>query len=197
MASRLNNLFRVLSWSDFKRVASAAPGPGQSATAAHTSAGFSIAGGYRFDAVAGSKPVTYRLTDNVTMNIGLRTGESWAATWVFNRPQSEQDALLNHERGHYKIVALLARDFFWEIMALKPNVYPNSTDGVNEINQIQQGYSGAIIQSVHDAYDDPQQVDHDPIANANAQAIWDGLFASAISNKASLLDTLRAASVYP
>lgn len=196
MPSRLNNLFRILSWTDFKKVQRPAPGPGQTATAARTAAEF-IWGGILFEPVPGSKPVTYRLKDDVTMTIRLRSNESWVAGWVFTLPQSDQDALLNHERGHYRIVALMARDFFWEIMALKLNEYDKPQDGLSDFNQIQRSYTKKIIQSVHDAYDDPQQVNHDPVTNANAQAIWDGLFSDAVTNKTSLLDTLRAAQVYP
>jgi hypothetical protein len=197
MPSRLNNLFRILEWTDFNKVRRPAPGAGQKATAARTSAGFSIPAGVRFDPVPGSKPVIYRLKDDVIMNIALRSRECWVATWVVTLPQSDQDALLNHERGHYKIVALLARDFFWEIMALKLNDYKKAQDGLSDFDRIKQGYTSAVIQSVQDAYDDTKQVNHDPVTNANAQAIWDGLFADAVTQKTPLMDVLRAAQVYP
>jgi hypothetical protein len=196
MPSRLNNLFRIVEWVDFKNVRRPAPAPGRHATGARTSAGFSTPG-IQFEPVLASKPVTYRLKDDVTMTIDLRRDECWVASWVFTLAQSDQNALLNHERGHYKIVALLARDFFWEIMALKPNEYATPQDGLNDFKQIRQGYTSAIIQSVHDAYDDPNQVDHDPVTHANEQAIWDGLFSDAVTKKAPLLDTLRAANVFP
>ena len=194
MSSQLNNLFRIVEWTDFKKVSRPAPGPGQFATAASTHAGFSIPS-IQFEPVPGSKPVTYRLKDAVTMTIALRSNECWVASWVFSLPQSNQNALLNHERGHFKIVALLARDFFWEIMGLKQNEYATAQDGLNDFTQIRQGYTSTIIESVHTAYDDPGQVGHDPVTHANEQAIWDGLFADAVTQKTPLLDVLRPAGV--
>lgn len=115
MPSKLSGLFRTLTWSDFPPLGGIAPGPRQHSTAARTfsSLSFSVPS---FQAVAGLSPAQFRLVDNFTASAKFERKNSFVMSWVFSRSQQFQDDMLNHEQGHYNITALVARDFFVDVM---------------------------------------------------------------------------------
>lgn len=196
MGSQLMNLFKKVEWSDYTKVNRTPPGPGQTAIGAQTAVDI-LPLQIGFAPVSGSKPPVYQLRDDVTMTIALNRGKCWVATWVFTRSQTFQDALLNHERGHYWITAIMARDFFIEIMGLKGTDYSSTKAGAADFKEIAGRYDGPTIQAVHDKYDDTDQVNHDPETNSKAQAKWDGCFQKAIQFKKPLLDVLSDAGLSP
>src|SRR3989442_3063896 len=117
MASSLSGLIRVLTWTDFPRRQGNAPGPGQSATAAHTHSSYSSSAA-SVQPIAGSHPAQFRLVDNLTVSVTFGRNQSYVMSWVFGRPQQFQDDMLNHEQGHYNITALVSRDYFVDVMLL-------------------------------------------------------------------------------
>jgi hypothetical protein len=62
--------------------------------------------------------------------------QSWVEDWVFTKDQAFQDNLLMHERGHYQLAALLARDAFLAFMQLKTKQYAHSQGLQKDLNQI-------------------------------------------------------------
>jgi hypothetical protein len=196
MASELKNLLRKLEWSDYTPKATPQPGPGVAAPAAETIVDYTYSG-VKFNTVAGSNPAVYRLADTVTVTIRLKPyPASWKATWLPRLPKSQQDSLLNHERGHYRLGALMYRDLFVEVMYLKGQDYPSEADGEADFKTILKRYSRAVVQEVHDTYDAPSETDHKPYLNRQtqaAQAKWEGFFDKAVKDKAPLFHVLAQA----
>src|SRR5512138_3263405 len=118
MSSQIVNLRRSLSWSDF---GNPRPGPDPAgntiATAAQTRA--THAHTVNSEVVPGTRPHTFRLSDNVTITVTLQRNQMFVNAWVFRQSSTFQDTILHHEQGHYDLVALFCRDMFIDIMALK------------------------------------------------------------------------------
>jgi hypothetical protein len=153
MPSQLVGLFRTLAWSDYPERQEAPPGPGQTSVAAFTDAMHALSARPEF--VPGTKKI--RLADTVTCTISLDQTTSFKKSWVMTTmPQADRDALLSHEQGHYDIHALLARDFFLQIMQLKLKTYTSALDLNSDINAAQQATVDKS-QAVEKKYDDGQK----------------------------------------
>jgi len=133
MASQLVNLMRVLSWNDYPRQSSPAPGPNETKFGALTATMIKPSG-WGVEPIPGTK--LSRLRDSVTVTVEFVKEQSWVEDWVFTKPQGFQDDLLTHEQGHYKLAALLARDAFLAFMQLKSKQYAHSQDLQKDLNQI-------------------------------------------------------------
>lgn len=195
MGSELRNLGRVLTWAEYNRVQRAAPGPDEVAMGAETLIGIQRPS-VTFDPVAGSRPTVYRLRDSLVTTI-VFDRRSWVATWVFAQSRAFQDALLNHEQGHYRITALSGRDFHNELLALRSTDYASTADGRAAVQEIVDRYTPGEIQAIHDKYDAEDQVNHQPLANATAQARWDAALGRAVQFGRPLRTVLAADNLAP
>lgn len=207
MASSMTGLFKTLSFSEFPTPRQGnPPGPGQHATAALTHSGFSSTGP-SIQQVGGSRPATFRIQDNMTVTITFNRNQSFVMQWALNRPAPFPADLLNHEQGHYNITALLARDFFVDVMLLKSQTFASlqaaqaaitaaRTNSVNKMGAAQTLYDN----EVHPEQD--QGRSRGPIQQA-----WDTIIRNAFNNprtpassapdgtphKIRLVDAIRAA----
>lgn len=176
MPSKLVGLFKTLVWSDFgKPKKDTPPAPNQIKTAAFTKATPSFMG-VNFIPVAGMKPPQFQLADTVTVDVKLDPS-SFVNDWVFaHKDKAFQDALLHHEQHHYDIGALLARDFFIDLMQLKPKVYASTIAAKADFDAIK----AATIdkqRKIEDLYDAETQSGR----NAAQQTAWDGFIKSAFT----------------
>ena len=202
MPSQLHNLRRTLTWGDFTRRQAAAPGPGQTVSGAETVTSYGLS--LRTEVVPGAKPVRFRIKDDVSVTITLQKQQSWVASWVLQRPAAEQARLLEHEQGHYDLVALLARDMFIDLMQLKANSYATNNAATTDATKVRQRYD-VKMGPLQRRYD----TDTNHGLNPTAQARWNGFVQSAFTQarnppvsapdgtpyKARLLDVLQAAGV--
>jgi hypothetical protein len=178
MPSRLIGLFKTLAWTDFQRQHSAAPGAGQFAIGAETHAGVNQNNiTAKVESIPGSNPTRYRVKDDITITITFGA-DSWVEDWVMARDQAFQDRMLNHEQGHYNIVALLARDTFIELMQLKSQTFNSNMDAQRAIARVWTEGTGKA-QAIQDLYDEDNQSHHG--ANAAGQTRWDGFINTAFT----------------
>jgi hypothetical protein len=203
MASQLIGLFRTLAWSDFGQPKSGpAPGPGQVADAAQTVAPYTVTG-ISVQPIRNTHPPQYQLQDSLVVTVSFDKSNSYVNQWVFNLPQQKQDDLLKHEQGHYNITALVARDYFIDVMQLKSARYTKAQDGISAVDSISNG-SLKLIQKINDLYD----ADSNHGQDASGQSQWNGFFQTAFTQarttggsspdgipyKVRLIDLLRAAA---
>lgn len=166
MSSTLTGLFRVLNWPDFKGAV-----PGSTHMEALTDSGFTPSG-LRTEPVGSGSSRAWRLADSVTVDITFNETASWV------KPSAKTAALLDHERGHYKISALLARDMFIELMQLKNVRLPTSNDVSRQASAIFQRYRD-VAQKVQNVYDSAAQTNHH--RNTVKQNEWNGFFDTAFT----------------
>jgi hypothetical protein len=96
--------------------------------------------------------------------------------WVLQKSQNFQNNLLSHEQGHYNLNALIARDFFIDILQLKSQIFQTAHEGIKAVDQIRND-SLAKIQDVSDLYDN----DTNNGLNAAGQAQWNRFIESAFT----------------
>jgi hypothetical protein len=161
MPSSLVGLKKTLTWDDFKGSA-----PADDPHNAQTDASRSISG-LKIKRLADGG-VT--IDDTITVTVSLKGSNSWV------KSGEKTDALLNHEQGHYDIAALMARDFFIDLMQLKSQSFSNASNLQAELTRLQTLYAA---QPISDKYDEFGETDHGR-KSAN-QAIWDGFFRSAFT----------------
>lgn len=176
MPSKLVGLFRSLTWDEFPTVQEALPSSVR--VAAFTSA--SIATDARPELIPKSKPVQFRLADSVTITAAFDKNRSFKKSWIAQLPQTEQDELLHHEQGHYDLNALLARDFFLALMALKEKTYKAQTGLFTDIGSLQKSIADKS-QPVQKKYDDDTQAG----ADKTEQARWDKAIQAAFNTPVS------------
>lgn len=196
MPSQLLRRVRSVQWSDFL-----APPPPNSQVHAHIETDYNLAYTY----VSG--PSGVQLNDNVTVTIRLLQNRSWAKKQIINSwPSQAQQDLLRHEQGHYDITALMGRDLFIEVMALKPQTFSNLSALQTALQTISQRYAA---QPVHNKYDHSQETDHG--RNAQQQRAWNNYIHTASTTprtpavhapdgavyKVRLVDVLRTAGKLP
>lgn len=177
MASQLVNLMRVLSWNDYPRQSSPAPGPNETKFGALTATMIKPSG-WGVEPIPGTK--LSRLRDSVTVTVEFVKEQSWVEDWVFTKPQAFQDDLLTHEQGHYKLAALLARDAFLAFMQLKSKQYAHSQDLQKDLNQITSNIlskAGALDKKYED------ETRNGTVANKQAQ--WNGFIQTAFTTPAN------------
>ena len=211
MASRLDNLFKTLSWTNFPR-RSVTPAPGQRIHVALTSVFITpTLPQPTIIPVPGSRPTVYQLSDNVVVKIEFDRGGSWVSDWVFTQPQAFQDQLLNHEQGHYNLTALVGRDLFVDLMLLKQRTFRSSSEGINAIRPLIAPLQARphISQRISDLYDSNNETKNG--YDQTAQARWDGYIRTAfntartggttapggVAHKVRIVDALRSAGKRP
>lgn len=196
MPSQLLGRSRNVQWTDF-----VAPPPPNSHAHAHIATDVNLAYTYA------SGPGGVRLNDNVTVTIRLHQQQSWAKKQLINSwPSQARQDLLRHEQGHYDITALMGRDLFIDVMALKLQSFSNLSALQTALQTIRQRYDP---QPVHNKYDHLQQTDHG--RNAPQQTAWNQYIQTAFTKprtpamhgpdgavyKVRLVDVLRAAGKLP
>lgn len=122
----------------------------------------------------------YRLKDSFTVDVVFDKAASWVIPSVHNDPASEQARLLNHEQGHYDLAALMARDYFIEMMALKDARMSSSSDVVDAVRALHAKYPGQA-QTLTELYDSNLQTDHG--RTQNKQNDWDGYMQTSFTEK--------------
>jgi hypothetical protein len=178
MASRLEGLHRTLTWADFPTVQRNPPGAGGHASGAFTHTSYRLTP-YLFRPEAGAQ--RFALVDNVVVTIDFTRARSWVANWVATRPPPFSADLLNHEQGHYAITALCARDFFVDLMCLKPTVFDTASAGLNAVADIKRRTLDRIpsIQASYDREVHPEQ--NGGVSRGPIQLAWDGYIRSAFT----------------
>lgn len=217
MASKLINLKTQLSLSDFKadkllKTEGSDKAGKLAATAVSFSTTFSGKTVPNFDLVAGA----YLLKDDVTVTVTFDKIKSWVAQWVIDLPDTDKrkQFLLDHEQGHYSLTALLARDFFIDLMQLKGQSFADQRSGQAAVSALHTKYAAAV-RAVDKKYDDEtlhrawEQLSFGPPRKPAAQTKWEGLIKKAftqertprvvapdgIAYKIPLLDVLKQAGV--
>lgn len=174
--SKLVGLKRKLKWEDYK-----GPVPKSSAFLSGTFMGIdrkvggSPFGPGSFEGSGGS----FTLKDAVVITINFDEKKSWENTGSLNATQAQ--LLLEHEQGHYDIAALVARDMFIAIMALKAQTFASAQDGLNALNSVANKY-GALLTKIDNLYDSTGETGHrafeslsfGPPRKPPPQAKWEG-----------------------
>ena len=174
MSSKLTGLFRKLTWSDFQSPQPAS-NPNNMKAEAHPE--FSPSGAATKSVGKGATQ-TWQLDDTITVAITFDSAKSWVLSSVASMSQQDKDKLLNHEQGHYNLVALLARDMFIELMKLKETRISSSAVVAQEVQAIHTRYKN-IAQPLQDIYDSKTQTDHG--RDAAKQTLWDGYINTAFT----------------
>lgn len=217
MASQLLNLKTKLSLGDFKadkqlKSEGSSKDGKLAATAVTFSTRFSGSTVPNFVVVSGD----YVLKDDVTITITFDKTKSWVAQWVVDLPNTDKrkQFLLDHEQGHYNLTALLARDFFIDLMQLKGQTFPDRSSGQAAVTALHTQYDTAV-KKVDKKYDDEtlhrawEQLSFGPPRKPAAQTKWEGLINKAFTQertprtvapdgaayKIPLLDALKQAGI--
>jgi hypothetical protein len=177
-----------LGWRDFQGAVPGALPPGE---AAYTEARFDLNYGYDYDTNTATKG--YRVTE-VNVKVTLERANMWAVK------SAQTAALLQHEQGHYDIVALLARDLYNELTgwntAKKPKRFRKTTDLTGAADRLRRGtrelsaHLGGSPRKVG-VYD--KQTNHG--LDAKAQEKWDKALADARTNGTRVTAALGGLSV--
>ncbi len=184
MASTLNGLFNTLAWTDFPRRPGSPPGPGKSATAAHTSSSFS-SNGTSVQPVAGTRPAQFRIEDKIIVTAAFDRSKSFVMEWVFKLSQQFQTDMLNHEQGHYNVTALVCRDFFVDVMLLKAQSFSAAQAGVNAVRDVAK-LTLDKIGAIQKLYDDEVHPEQDSgKSRGPIQQGWDAIIQSAFTQARS------------
>ncbi len=187
MASRLVNLHLTLTWGDFKRVDFPVPEPGQKVDTAQTSAN-GVPSGIVLDSAGGGK---YKLRDSIVVTIVLDKSQCWVAKWIFTaKDQAYRDNLLKHEQGHYDITALVGRDLFNALVALRSNTYSSGADAKPDMDAQVQKFGG-MAQPISDRYD----ADTSNGTDATQQAAWNGYISQAFGSSDTFQNVLAQANI--
>ena len=174
MSSKLNGLDVTLSWSDYANKPGPAPGPNQSQAAAFT---FASVQKSRIHFARGASE--FELVDDVTVDIVFDRMKSWVMNWAVNKSAPFPTDLLHHEQGHYTINALIARDFYVDVLLLRDQTFKTAHDGEKAVEKIRKSTLHKL-QAVHNLYDaevHPEQVQNQ--TRGPKQIAWDGYFQTA------------------
>jgi hypothetical protein len=196
------NLFRKLEWSDFRKVDKTAPGAGQTAFGAQTATDI-VPTGFGVEPVPNGAGKV-RMKDSLTVTIQFKSAQSWVAKWVFTKSQQFQADLLKHERGHYQLAGLLARDFFLGAMRLKLKTYSSAAGIQTDLNALNSKY---LLKAA--ALDAKYESDTANGTKPVEQARWDSLINKAFTTakvpaqqtpdgtpiKVEILDVVKAAGI--
>jgi len=181
MASQLRNRVYAVQWTDF-----VAHPPANAAQDAHIETRADL--NYAYSTGSGGT----RLSDSVTVTIQLLRPQSWAKKQRINSwPQQARNVLLKHEQGHYDITALMGRDMFIDLMALKTQTFSSVNALQNEVRTIAQRYAP---QPVHTKYDSVSETNHG--GNATQQLVWDGYIRTAFTQARSPAVTAPDGAAY-
>lgn len=178
-ASKLIGRKRQLSWDDDYKGTPDPKSPFEALT--KTGADVKVSGAIpsesSFEAAGGA----FKLKDAVVVTVDIDRKKSWKKASVDNAPDSQRKLLLEHEQGHYDIAALIARDMFIEIMALKAKTFATKLDGSNELRGIINTHV-TLATTVDALYDSTGETGHKaieflsfgPPRKPAAQAKWEG-----------------------
>jgi hypothetical protein len=174
MSSNLSGLDRQLAWSEYPTKRGAAPSAGQSRTAAMTFSGMQSSA-VRFANRGGH----FELVDDVRVSITFDGRQSWVMSWALTEATPFPTDLLNHEQGHYTITALIARDFFTDVMLLKDQTFPTANAGNAAVAKIRNNTLNKLraVQDLYDAEVHPEQDSGQ--SRGPKQKAWDGFFETA------------------
>lgn len=176
LPSKLIGLKDKLSWDDFQGpVPKNSPYQSGTFMSLDRSVGGAAFGPAAFEGSGGS----FKLKDAVVIKINFDKKKSWKDTG--NLSSTEEQLLLEHEQGHYDITALVGRDMFIAIMALKGQTFPSAQDGANALITISNQY-GALLTKIDNLYDSSGETGHrayeslsiGPPRKPPAQARWEG-----------------------
>lgn len=198
MASKLVGLKKTLAWSNFVKKIENPPAPGTLVPGAETLATVAFSHKTAPTTASGSG---YTLADSVTVTVSL-DAKSWVKSWVLKKSAADQAALLKHEQGHYDIAALIARDYFIDIMALKGWEYTTQAD----VDTDYQALKTEMRTKTKDAQD-LYETETKNGTVAGTQSAWNGYIQKAFTDvrasggsapdgatyKKTLLEILRAA----
>ena len=184
-------LGRQLQWSDFTTRTLKNPSTG-GATAAETRAAANVTPkNFTFSRAKFLRPPNFTLDQDPGVVITFNNSTSWVASWVFtNNPKTFQDSLLQHEQGHYDIVALNGGDMFVTIQGIGISAFSSAQAGLAELKR---AFALVGTQPIHDRYD----VDTSHGLNSARQAVWVAAIADARSPGQTLRGSLRAAGLFP
>ena len=177
MAISLFGLRRTLTWSDFRRVQADPPGDNDPpADAANTSVHPTLSVVITWS----GDPPTYVIGDGVVVRVSFDAAGSYQYSWVAAKSADDRASLLAHEQGHYDIAALLARDCFFQLVALRANSY-SSESAVNADKDAVRLATIGRQQEIFDLYDAGTSNG----TNAAGQATWSGYVRTAFTLPAS------------
>lgn len=191
-----NALTYQLEWSDFGEPRQmSAPAEGEIKMAAQTAVGWTNdAAELNVEPVEGSKPTVYKLVQNPTATVQLDKSKMWVASFVFDEwSKAKRDALLEHERIHYLMGALSARDYSNDFAAIKAKSYASVKAGIDDIKAALARNSEAKAQALQDAYD--KKTKHDPTGFKDEQAKWAAAVLTAKTTGRRLRDCLKTAGL--
>jgi hypothetical protein len=179
------NVTHQIAWKEFTtKKTDPTPAPGTVVPAAYTLPVISTSG-FGLEGIPGSKPPKAKLKDTIVVGVSLGAA-SWVENWVFDLPQAKQDDLLNHEQGHFTIGALLARDFYYDLLNLRKKEYTSPAASTADFNSLKNARDAAFTAIVK-KYDDDTK--HGTVAAQ--QARWDGFFSSAANQPRSPAETAQ------
>jgi len=174
MPSSLFGLRRTLTWGDFPTVQADAPADDAPAadganTSVHPTLNFVWSG----------DPPNIVIRDGLVVRVNFDTAGSYKYSWVAAMSAADRATLLTHEQGHYDIAALLAREYFFQMVALRANTYP-SADAVNADKEAARLATIGRQQEIFDLYDAGTSHGTDP----SGQATWSGYVRTAFTQPA-------------
>jgi hypothetical protein len=174
--SKLIGLKDTLSWDDYQGpVPQSTPYQSGTFMTLDRSVGGAPFGTASFEGSDGS----FKLKNSVVITINFNKKKSWKS--IDNLSSTEQKLLLEHEQGHYDIAALVGRDMFIAIMALKGQTFATAQDGANALNSTSNKY-GALLKTIDNLYDSSGETNHrayeslsfGPPRKPPAQTKWEG-----------------------
>jgi hypothetical protein len=167
----LQGFKKTLAWSDFQKKKTA-PIAGR---AARTEADFSQNTPL---VMKGGKVVID--ASKLVVKIALDTTGTWVLTG------EETDSLLNHEQRHYDIVALGARDFHADLIALEASDTADMQAKATKLNDATE----ALIASISKTYDDDPNCGTNHGKKDAMQAQWDLRIKNLMNNSSGRLSSL-------
>jgi len=183
--SQLINVTHQITWPEFTtKKTDPTPAPGAVVPAAYTFPMINTQG-FGLEGIPGSKPPKAKLKDTIVVSVSLGPA-SWVENWVFDLPQAKQDDLLNHEQGHFSTGALLARDFYYELLKLRQKEYSSPAESTLDFNSLKTARDAAFT-GIIKKYDDDTK--HGTVAAQ--QARWDGFFSAAATQPRSPAETAQ------
>lgn len=172
--AQLNGFSKTLTWADFT---GPVPPSNPDNLSAFTKATFTPTN-IQTKQVPDGAGKSWQLQDTFIMNIALDGGKSWALSSVKSDPPSNTK-LLNHEQGHYNLIALLGRDMFVEMQQLLPKMFPTQADLNKAITDMHTRYK-QFESKIGKAYDDANQATNHG-TNDVKQQLWDGYTKTAMT----------------
>jgi hypothetical protein len=117
--------------------------------------------------------------------------QSWVASWVSTLPQTAQDALLEHEQGHYDIGVLNASDFCGVLQGINGGAFSTAAAGVAAVVDLQTRLGAT--QPIHNKYDRDTRNG----AISAMQARWNAALSAARGPTSTLRGELGSAGLFP